>query len=382
MGLATAARAQTLNDGGIRLRIWLHKMWSNASCIEDDINFLTDGADHVWKDIQVRVPNGNGGFNFSPLGLSMYFEGYGANRWMRIDEADGVFLGALADIIFPMEDPATKGRKIYDQTYNAKRTPFNFGWKLGEYYEKDGCFFGLLADELWFVYQDQNLFSFNPLEICLDGDDGHITNTTWQNTPVTFRSTPPGEVGYLQTGYAQSSGLFQNTDNVSIIFAYQWDYVKNFPATCYDPATQPDSAYQDGPITLEARITRLYSDSDFDASFYCGPNFGSEELHLRYRAKDNLSGSFSPWVSAPELSQGSPGWAGYGSPQTQNLTWNYGTASAGMTGINMEFEFWEEDGCGSSNTYNTGCTNNDDIFASGARSIKLEKQSAKYLECD
>ena len=105
-------KAQTLNDGGVRVKVWLHKMWSNASCVEDDINFLTDGADHVWKNIQIRLPNGNGGFDNSAQGLSMYFEGYGANRWMRIDEADELILGGLADIFFPMEDPAIKGRKI------------------------------------------------------------------------------------------------------------------------------------------------------------------------------------------------------------------------------------------------------------------------------
>ena len=188
LSLSNGLKAQTLNDGGIRLKVWLHKMWSNASCVEDDINFLTDGADHVWKDIQIRVPNANGGFDYSAQGLSMYFEGFGANRWMRIDQADELFLGGLADIFFPLEDPAVKGRKIFDRTYNGRRVPFNFQWKIGEYYEKDGCLFGLFADELWFVYQEQNFFSFNPLEICPDGDDNYISNSSWQATPVSFRA--------------------------------------------------------------------------------------------------------------------------------------------------------------------------------------------------
>ncbi len=369
LGFSQVAWAQTLNDGGIRLRIWLHKMWSNANCIEDDINFLANETDHVWKDIQVRVPNANGGFDPSANGLSMYFEGYGSNKWMRVDEATGVFLGGLADIFFPMEDPATKGRKIYDRTYNLKNVPKNFQWRLGQYYEKDGCLFGIGSDLIWFVYEEQNLFSFNPLEICLDGDDNLVSNTTWQQTPVDFRSTAPGEVGYMQTGYNQSSGLFNNTDNVAIVFAYQWDYVRNFPNTCFDEEVNPEQVYKDGPITVEARITRLYSDSDFDASFYCGPSFGSEELRMKYRARDNLTATWSPWVTAPERSQGSPGWAGYGTPLTQNLTWNYGVNDAGFSGFELDFQVHEEDGCGPSGDYNTGCINDDDIFYAATRSV-------------
>ena len=360
--------AQTLNDGGIRLRVWIHKLWANASCWEDNFQGGS-GADHVFKDIQVRVPNGSGGFEYSRAGLTMYFEGEGSNHWMDMNDADVIFLGGLADLFFPKEDPATKGRKIYDRTFNGKQVPADFGWKIGEYYEKDGCNFGgAFNDLLWPIYQPQNIFTLNPLELCLDGDDNHIVNAVWKNTDVSFRATAPGEVGYLIGDHVENSGLFSSDEKISVMFAYQWDWVKNFPATCYDEETQPEKVYKDGPINLQAKITRIWSDSDYDASFYCGPSFGNEELRLRYRAKDNLTASFSPWVVGPERSTGGPGWVSYG-PLTNNLTWNYTANDSGFYKIDLEFEAWEDDGCGPSDQYNTGCNNNDDIFAAASATL-------------
>lgn len=360
--------AQTLNDGGIRLRVWIHKLWANASCWEDNFQGGA-GADHVFKDIQVRVPNGSGGFEYSRAGLTMYFEGEGSNHWMDMNDADVIFLGGLADLFFPKEDPATKGRKIYDRTFNGKQVPADFGWKIGEYYEKDGCNFGgLFNDLLWPIYQPQNIFTLNPLELCLDGDDNHIVNAVWKNTNVSFRATPPGQVGYLIGDHKENSGLFSSDEKISVMFAYQWDWVKNFPSTCYDEQSQPFQAYQDGPINVQARITRLWSDSDYDASFYCGPSFGDEELRLRYRAKDNLSPSYSPWIVGPERSTGGPGWVSYG-PLSNNMTWNYSANDSGFYKVDLQFEVWEDDGCGPSDQYNTGCINSDDIFAAGSATL-------------
>lgn len=60
------AHAQFYNDGQIRLRIWVHKVWSNV-----DDALCTSGPDYVFRDIQVRVPNPTGGVDISPLGLHM-----------------------------------------------------------------------------------------------------------------------------------------------------------------------------------------------------------------------------------------------------------------------------------------------------------------------
>jgi len=59
----------------------------------------------------------------------------------------------------------------------------------------------------------------------------------------------------------------------------------------------------------------------------------------------------------------------YSPALTQNMTWNYNSTSSGMRSFDLDFQFWEEDGCGSSNTYNTGCINDDDIYATGTASI-------------
>ena len=58
--LSTSAFSQTYNDGRIRLRIWVNKVWTDANCSE------VSNQNYAWTGIRVRAPLNNiGAYDYS-----------------------------------------------------------------------------------------------------------------------------------------------------------------------------------------------------------------------------------------------------------------------------------------------------------------------------
>jgi len=60
----TAVAQVNYNDGPIHLRVWIHKVWSNANCAD------FGDQEYRMKDIRARVSNTSGGYITSPGGLN------------------------------------------------------------------------------------------------------------------------------------------------------------------------------------------------------------------------------------------------------------------------------------------------------------------------
>ncbi|MCC6516200.1 MAG: hypothetical protein IT275_07565, partial [Chitinophagales bacterium] len=54
--MQTNSIAQTYNDGRISLKVWVHKVWSNANCGE------IGNQEYVIKNIQARVLGSGGNY--------------------------------------------------------------------------------------------------------------------------------------------------------------------------------------------------------------------------------------------------------------------------------------------------------------------------------
>lgn len=319
------------NDGQIQLKIWVHKVWTTSDC--SDIF----GADPTWENIRIRVRNNNtGGYDYSASGLDIHFEDKGTHRWFRMDESTNrnVPAGVVS------ETPSTKGYKIFDKIYPNSAAPFEFDWKVDEMYEKDAC-------GSWDNYKGFNANPFSS-DFCLNGDDKRAVLSSWQTVVNPFRSTQAGVVQYVQSDLTEAGD--GRDDAYSIMFAYEWSWVDPLPPTCSSPK------YNDDEIELTVRIRGLWSDSDFDGGVDCvGGLAGNEELRLRYNIRDNISG-YTGW-NIQKYAQPEPGWNNTGPIQIFNKTY---TSYTDFESFTLDLETWEEDGCGSDNTYDTGCTFNDD----------------------
>lgn len=352
LNFTNVIHGQTYNDGRIQLKVWLHKVWSSSDCSE------ISGADPVYKNIRVRVPTSNSGtYDISPSGLDIYFDDVGTHRWWHMGQVDNANDGG-----FLKEDVNNKGYLLFNKTYPSSIVPNEFQWRLDEMYEKDLC-----GGDFTYRSFQPNPFSSN---FCLDGDDNYTSYNQWQTAVNPFRSTPAGEIGYVQTDVADSDGggLFGGSrdDRYALIFAYEWNWVTPLPPMC------PSSTYRDGPINVQVRIKGVWSDSDYDGGINCVGGFaGQEELRIRTRARDNATNTWSSFASAPNLSQPVPDWNIYGSPFTIfNETHNNN-----FTSVDIDFELWEEDGCGPDNQYNTcsfpsNAGNDDEHHYTGLKTIK------------
>lgn len=338
-----AARGQShYNDGGIYLKVWVHKVWSSADCFED-YNPFSSGADPVFKDIRVRVPNPSGGFYYSLGGLSLSYDSKGSHKWWQVNQASSVQSGGA-----PLESANIKGYKIFDRVFPGTDAPTGFEWRVGEIYEKDACG----GD---FTYRD---FQPNPFgsNFCLDGDDYRVLGS-WSPSVNPFRSIAPGTVGYIQTDVLDAGG--DRDDRYSVIYAVEWGWVDPLPPLCPSWIVGGvGQTYQDGPVTLTVKAKALWADTDYDFGI-CGIGFaGSEELRVRYKAKDNLLAWPGNWISLPNLSQSIPGWNfwGSGAPGTGAtiFTRTYSAGQLGALQTNMQFQLWEDD-CGADNLFEDPC---------------------------
>ncbi len=317
------ADAQNLNDGRIRLRVWLHKVWSNGNCGE------VGNQEYVFRDVQVRAANGAGGFDTSASGLHVRAEG-DANRWYNMDQ-----VGNQGS--FTKEDAANKGFLLFDKTYGGTTVPTEFEWKVSEIFEND-------CGGDW-TYEGSCGF--------LDEDDIRYQMGAFDAAINPFRSTPAGQVGYVQSDVADAN--VGEDDSYAIIFAYQWDWVDALPPLCSSPK------YEDGPITLTVEYQGLWSDIDYDGGINCTFGLtGAEELRLRLRSRENVSNTWSTYQTIKENTQQVPQW-NTTQQGTNILTRTYTSAEFDMEYFDLDIDTWEEEGCGSDDTYNTGCANNDDI---------------------
>jgi hypothetical protein len=337
------------NDGPIRLRVWIHKVWSSANC--GDIG----DQEYVMKDLRARVSNTSGGYITSPSGLNLSFWGnenryYDMGQMHQANIPFGVFL-----------DP--NGYKLLDVPYGGTQVPSQFDVYIGNAFEND-CYGDALSCGQGSEMSYEGCCCL--FGVCALGDDYLYTGTGW--TTVNFRPGPEGQVNYTQPIVYNRSG---DEHAYSIVYAYEWDWTGNVKPLC------PSPNYKDGPITLTADLVGVFSDLDWDGGT-CGIAVGgNEDLRVKILAKDNLTsyGNF-PTGSSMHISQDVPKWNGVFS---NVLTKNYTTADINMQAFEIAADLWEEDSydygsvfgfglnCGSDNDYEGSdygfpwlCINGDD----------------------
>ncbi len=326
--------SQAYNDGAMRLRVWVHKVWSDANCSEiGDQNYVMD-------NIRIRTPfNSAGGYDYSNTGFGIRFDGNEARYFDKTQYVEVHNVGS------PNE---ANGYKILDKTYTGGAAPYYFEWISNSAWEND-CPNALCGGGVW-DYGSCCLFD-------AESDDDYATKTNWTSNPCFFRGGQEGQVNYFH-----SDKFFSNEndgDGFAVVFAYQWDWVDALPATCSAPK------YSDGPITLNVDITGYWCDSDYDWGSDCV--FGSadnEDLRLEYKTWDNLTAEPGAFTNGPTGSVPFPTWDYIGA--TNILTKSYPDGTNNMESFTAKIQVWEEDGCGADLDYNTGCLfglGDDDIFA-------------------
>ena len=334
------------NDGNIRLRVWLHKVWTNSDC--EDIG----DQEYVYRNIRVRPRNDISGAGWSPNGLNVRADGE-ENRWWSRTQWNGLQKPAPISN-FPMTEDGN-GVLMMDITYPAEAAPTQFDWSIGEMFENDQDVSGICG----FFCDDGNPWIYEGSFCCgLLGDDAHIGYVEGLSANP-FRSGPEGEVHYVQTDIAEDNFL-TNTDQYAALFAFQWDWVNELPDLC------PAPKYSDGSsdMDLEVRLLGVWSDSDYDQGFECFLGLGfDEDLRVRYRSKDNLGG-YGAWecinntLGMSAFDQSAPEWNVI-SPYTL-LSENYPDGTINHESFELDFELWEEDSwsfivqCGTECTYDSG----------------------------
>jgi hypothetical protein len=329
----------TLNDGSVRLRVWLHKVWTNANC--DDLG----EQEYVYRGIRVRPNSDITGLGWSPLGFSIRADG-DENRWFARNEWAGLMLPSGTPE-FPMTTDAN-GVLMMDVTYNSDQTPKFFDWSVLEMWEDDDtdCPFPCSGGSNPWVYNSS--FCCGAL-----GDDSYV-GYQQEIAARSFRGGPEGQLQFMQSAIFGDAG---DRDTYSLLFAFQWDRVDPLPPLP-DQSTNEASGgikYQDGPVELQVDLVGVFSDSDYDFGLNCTFGVaGSEDLRVRWRATDNLAPFAGGSTCINNISQNRPRW-NLGNPIRTLFTRNYNTADLDFESFNLEFELWEEDGCGGDCTYDVGC---------------------------
>lgn len=311
--------AQTqYNDGRIRLRVWVHKVWSSANCSDPG------EQEYVFRNISVRPRTDILGTGWSSSGVNIRAN-MDENRWMGFPWSG--YQVPAGTPVFPMTvDPL--GILLMDITYPNAAAPTSFDWSVSQTFENDcgddwqyesSCgFLGLLGDE--------NLAGYH---------QGIAVNP--------FRAGPVGSVYYVQTDVIDAGP--SEDDKYSIIFAFQWDWIDPFPPL---PNTCGAPKYKDGNVQLDVEMFGVWCDVDYDMGLDCVMGLaGDEDLRVAYRSKDNTS-AFSPWTVINQnpgplnlYNQGEPQW---NSPGPVNiLSKTYNTSSTNFESFEIEFEAWEED---------------------------------------
>ncbi len=182
--------AQFYNDGQIRLRIWVHKVWSNV-----DDALCVSGPEYVFRNIQVRVPNPTGGFDTSPLGLHLKTDNCNQSEWIAFDPLEACVSRQVpaGGGYHPMTSSNPEGILVFDRTYSTTVAPNSFDWRMGEVFEDD-------CGDPW-TYQSSCGF------LGLESDDSRVFGN-WNPAYHSFRGAPPGEIHYVQSDGLESDGEF------------------------------------------------------------------------------------------------------------------------------------------------------------------------------
>ncbi len=123
---------QMYNDGGLRLRVWAHKVWSAANC--GDIG----DQEYNIQDIRARVRDASGtGYITSPGGFNVAFWG-AENRFYSFNPNQ---MNTVNSAGLPLE---ADGYKMLDVTYSGSQVPTEFQVYLGQAFEDD-CYGDILS---------------------------------------------------------------------------------------------------------------------------------------------------------------------------------------------------------------------------------------------
>lgn len=337
-------QAQNYNDGRIRLRIWIHKVWSNSNCGE------IGNQEYRFKGIRARVPNGSGGFAYS----NSYNIAYSGDNNRYYDASQ--FSPTPGTLSY---DGVGTGYKILDNSYSSTLVPKQFEVIMSEAFEEDCESSGLLdCNQGTYNIYDQCCCLFG---ICASSDE-YLGSGSW--TSVLFRGSPSGQVNYTQPFVINPEGEHSYT----VAFAFQWDWIDPLLPTCPAPKYS-DGANNPNQINLTVEFDDVFADSDWDGGT-CGISTnGDEDLRLKFNAKDNITGAYPAWpVSAIKINQNKPKWNN--APNSIILSKSYTTANTNMESVDIQYDLWEEDGfettvfgnlyrpCGDANwndNYNPNC---------------------------
>ena len=326
------------NDGPIRLRVWIHKVWSSANCGD-----LGD-QEYIIKDIRARVSNTTGGFITSPGGLNLSFWG-NENRYYDMTQLHAAIIpgGVSLD---------GNGYKLLDVSYPGTQVPSQFDVYIGTAFEND-CYGDFLSCGQGSEQTYEGCCCL--FGVCALGDDYLYSGVGWNN--INFRPGPQGQIDYTQPIVYNAGG----EHSYSVVYAYEWDWTGNVKTLCASPN------YKDGPITVTADLVGVFSDMDWDGGT-CGISFGGDEdLRVKILAKDNLTGSFGNFPtgngSSIHISQNVPKWNGL---FTNVLTKNYLVSDLNMKAVDLAWDMWEEDSYdfGSIFGFGINCGTNDDYEGS------------------
>ena len=314
--VANAAYAQVnYNDGPIRLRVWAHKVWSNANC--GDIG----DQEYIIKDIRARTSNVAGGFITSAAGLNLSFWG-SENRYYNMSQLHAVNVPGGV----PLDG---NGYRLLDVSYAGTQVPTQFEVYIGSAFENDCTGDGLSCGSGSEMTYEGCCCLFG---VCALGDDYLYTGSGWST--VNFRPGPEGQINYTQpVVYRQA-----DEHSYSVVYAYQWDWTGNIKPLCGSPN------YKDGPITVTTELVGVFSDVDWDGGT-CGISVGGDEdLRVKILAKDNLSGSFGNFPtgngSAIHIAQDRPKW---NSLTSSVFSKTYTIADINMQTVDVAWDLWEED---------------------------------------
>lgn len=101
------------NDGPIRLRIWIHKVWSSANCSDPGVQ------EYVFRDIRVRPRTDILGTGWSPNGVNIRAN-MDENQWMGFPWT--AYQTPVGSSTFPMTT-SNNGILLLDITYPSGAVP-------------------------------------------------------------------------------------------------------------------------------------------------------------------------------------------------------------------------------------------------------------------
>ncbi|MFN8238670.1 MAG: hypothetical protein U0T77_10920 [Chitinophagales bacterium] len=344
---------QMYNDGGLRLRVWAHKVWSAANC--GDIG----DQEYNIQDIRARVRDASGtGYITSPGGFNVAFWG-AENRFYSFNPNQ---MNTVNSAGLPLE---ADGYKMLDVTYSGSQVPTEFQVYLGQAFEDD-CYGDILSCGQGAPRVYDNCCCL--FGVCALGDDYYAGSIGWG--AVNFRGGNNGQVNYTLPVIIGAGAEHK----YAVVFAYRWDWSPGLKPLC---GSLPN--YKDGNITVTADLVGVFNDMDWDGGT-CGVAVGgNEDLRVKVLAKDNITAGFPSFPtgagSAIKISQDVPNYNTFAPINVFNKTY---TNETNFSAINLAWDLWEEDGfylsilgfgisCGTDDNYEGSdysfpwfCVNSDD----------------------